>query len=175
MNQVFKPFFRKFVIVFFDDILVYSRSLTEHVTHLQLVLQCFVEHNFFSKGRKCQFLQQAIKYLGHLVSSDEVKADRAKIEAMTSWPQPTNRKQLSGFLGLTGYYCCFVVHYATITAPLTVLFKKDHFYWTAEETKAFVRLKQVMIETLVLRLPDFSKTFVMETDASSVGIGGVLM
>lgn len=174
MNQVFKPFLR-FVMVFFDDILVYSKSMVDHANYLVLVLQCKVENNFVAKGTKCLFFFQTSMYLGHLVSHKGVRADPAKIDAMTSWPQPKTLKQLRGFLGLTGYYHRFVAGYATIAALLTELLKWDNFKWTLEATQAFEKLKQIMTETPVLHLPDFSKTFVVETDASNLGIGGVLM
>lgn len=175
MNQVFRLFLRKFVIVFFDDILVYSRSLDEHMQHLHLVLNCLMDNSFFAKGSKCTFFQQSIEYLGHLVSAEGVRADPSKVEAMTEWPQPKNIKQLRGFLGLTGYYRRFVSHYATLAAPLTELLKKNNFVWSEKTIVAFERLKQAMLSTPVLRLPDFTKTFVVETDASNVGIGGILM
>lgn len=175
MNQIFRPFLRRFVIVFFDDILVYSRSSKEHVQHLCEVLQCLLSHNFFAKGSKCHFFQKSIEYLGHLVSGEGVRADPSKVEAMNNWPQPKNLKQLCGFLGLTGYYRRFVAGYATIAAPLTELLKKDSFVWGEKATIAFECLKQAMMKTPALQLPDFGKTFVVETDASNVGIGGVLM
>lgn len=175
MNQIFRPFLRRFVIVFFDDILVYSRSLEEHVQHLCEVLQCLLTNRFFAKGSKCQFFQHTIEYLGHLVSKEGVRADPAKVEAMNQWPIPKNLKQLRGFLGLTGYYRRFVAGYATIAAPLTELLKKDSFVWDEKATLAFQCLKEAMMHTPVLRLPDFDKPFVVETDASNVGIGGVLM
>lgn len=175
MNQIFRPFLCQFVIVFFDDILVYSANDTDHAGHLCQVLECLAENHFFAKGSKCQFFQHTIEYLGHLVARDGVKADPAKVDAMSSWPQPTTLKQLRGFLGLTRYYRRFVLYYATIAAPLTELLKRDNFKWTDEAMRAFERLKRAMTETLVLRLPDFSKTFVVETDASNVSIGAVLM
>ncbi|KAH7518588.1 hypothetical protein FEM48_Zijuj09G0187300 [Ziziphus jujuba var. spinosa] len=140
-----------------------------------MVLQCLTENSFFAKESKCQFFQSTIEYLGHLVSGEGVRADPTKVEAMISWPQPKNLKQLWGFWGLTGYYRQFVVHYAAIVAPLTDLLKKDNFLWMAEVTEAFEKLKRVITETPVLHLSDFSKTFVVETDASNVGLGTVLM
>ncbi|XP_062075982.1 uncharacterized protein LOC133780122 [Humulus lupulus] len=175
MNHVFRPFLRRFVTVFFDDILVYSRSCEEHVSHLRSVLQLLRSHNFYAKRSKCQFFRDTIEYLGHIVSFQGVRADPAKTDAMVNWPTPSTLKQLRGFLGLTGYYRCFVAQYATIAAPLTALLKKDNFHWSTEAAEAFTKLKIAMTTTPVLHLPDFSKTFVVETDASNVGIGGVLM
>ena len=175
MNHVFRPFLRRFVTVFFDDILVYSRSLAEHVEHLRSVLTLLRSHHFYAKRNKCHFFRESIEYLGHIVSSEGVRADPSKTEAMVKWPTPSSLKQLRGFLGLTGYYRRFVAGYATIAAPLTSLLKKDSFHWSFEATEAFTKLKSAMISTPVLHLPDFSKTFVIETDASNVGIGGVLM
>nr|XP_048324611.1 uncharacterized mitochondrial protein AtMg00860-like [Ziziphus jujuba var. spinosa] len=148
MTQIFKLFLCRFVIVFFDDILIYSRSQADHAHHLSLVLQCLLENQFFAKGSKCQFFQPSIEYLGHLVSREGVRADPTKIEAMTSWPQPTNLKQLRDFLGLTRYNRRFVGHYTAIAAPLIELLKKDNFIWTTEAASAFEKLKQVMTELL---------------------------
>ncbi|XP_062099393.1 transposon Ty3-I Gag-Pol polyprotein isoform X1 [Humulus lupulus] len=174
MNQVFKPLLRHCVIVFFDDILVYSKTGEDHRCHLRLVLQKLRDHQFYAKGSKCKFFQPAIDYLGHLVSAQGVQADPSKIAAMVEWPQSRTIKQLRGFLGLTGYYRRFVAHYATIAAPLTKLLK-DNFVWTEQAEIAFRQLKSAMTKTPVLILPDFSKIFIIESDASNVGIGAVLM
>ena len=104
MNIICKPYLRKFIIVFFDDILIYSRTLTEHTSHLNLVFACLPKNQFHIKLSKYSFCQNQIDCLGHNVSTGVVKVDPAKIETMTSRPQPKNRKQLRGFLGLLGYY-----------------------------------------------------------------------
>jgi hypothetical protein len=113
--------------------------------------------------------------LGHLVGKDGVKVDLKKIEAMQDWPHPKTLKILRGFLGLTGYYHKFVKNYGKIAAPLTALLKKNYFTWTPAPAQAFQTLKMAMCTTLVLALPDFTKTFVLECDASGKGIGVVLV
>lgn len=154
---------------------MYSSSIKDHLNHLDLVLQCLLTNSFFVKLSKCLFCQESIDYLGHIVSSKGVHADPTKLDAMMKWPPPSNVKQLRGFLGLTGYYRRFIANYATIAAPLTDLLRHDSFSWTTAATAAFSALKQAMMAAPVLRLPDFSKEFVIETDASNFGIGAVLM
>jgi len=175
MNQLFSQYVRRFVIVFFDDILIYSASLEDHLQHLELVFTSLKTHCFFVKLSKCLFCQESIEYLGHIVSSRGVHADPAKLEAMEKWPTPVTVKQLRGFLGLIGYYRKFIAHYASIASPLTDLLKHDAFTWNEAAQRAFLALKQAMLAAPVLSLPDFSKYFVIETDASNVGIGAVLM
>lgn len=123
---------------------------------------------------KCEFLQSQVAYLGHVISKDGVAVDENKVKDMLSWPVPQNVKALRGFLGLSGYYRKFVKDYGTYAKPLIMLLQKDNFHWTEEATQAFVLLKKVMANTLVLRLPDFFKAFTVESDASDTGIGAVL-
>jgi hypothetical protein len=125
------------VIVFFDDILVYSRTWEEHLRHLNTVFQCLLEHQFFLKQSKCSFAQSSISYLGHIVSAEGVGPDPEKIDAMINWPVPTTIKKLRGFFGLTGFYRKFIHNYATIAAPLTALLKKDSFGWNDAAQNAF--------------------------------------
>lgn len=121
MNHIFKPFLRKFVLVFFDDILIYSTTLEEHQHHLTVVLNILKNHQLFAKKSKCSFGCQEIEYLGHLISKKGVRADPKKIESMLNWPFPSTLKSLRGFLSLTGYYRKFIKGYGFIAAPLTSL------------------------------------------------------
>ncbi|XP_042016453.1 uncharacterized protein LOC121764507 [Salvia splendens] len=175
MNAIFQPLLRKCVIVFFDDILIYSPTIELHSSHLEAVLELLHANNFFVKLSKCSFCSMSVEYLGHIIDEGHLKADPTKIQAMTAWPKPGMVRQLRGFLGLTGYYRRFVAHYAMIAAPLTDLLKKEAFRWSPEAEEAFAALKQAMTSAPVLQLPNFDLPFCVETDACDVGIGAVLM
>lgn len=175
MNEVFAPFLRKFVIVFLDDILIYSPSWEDHLKHIKLVLEKLRESQFYAKISKCSFGQTSIQYLGHIISDQGVATDPDKTAVMEQWPLPTTVTELRGFLGLTGYYRKFVQNYSIITKPLTQLLTKKGFQWTHEATTAFNQLKTAMISTPVLALPDFGLPFTIETDACDSGVGAVLM
>jgi hypothetical protein len=175
MNTIFKPLLRHCVLVFVDDILIYSPTLEAHVDHLQQVFTVLNEHQLLLKRSKCSFAQQSLEYLGHIISRQGVATDPKKIEAVVNWPSPTDAKQLRGFLGLSGYYRKFIRNYGLLSRPLTDLLKKDTlFHWTPQLQLSFDTLKQALVSAPVLVLPDFSKSFTIETDASSAGIGAVL-
>jgi hypothetical protein len=175
MNSIFKPFLQKLVLVFFDDILIYSKSWEDHVQHVDKVLQLLKEKQIYAKPSKCFFGVKEVEYLGHILSHDGAKVDPNNIKAMMDWPIPKTLKNLRGFLVLTGYYRKFIWNYGRIEAPLTTLTKKDAFSWTLEATKSFEQLKEVMCKAPVLTTPDFTKTFIVECDALGNGIGIVLM
>lgn len=174
MNSIFQKHLRRFVLVFFDDILVYSKTWAEHILHLQQVLNILKEHQFFAKYSKCHFGVPQVDYLGHIISAKGVAVDPSKIEAMVAWPAPKTLTALRGFLGLTGYYRRFVRNYAAIAAPLSDLLKKSAFSWSTDSQQPFEELKQVMVSLPILALPNFLQEFEVTTDASGTAIGAVL-
>ncbi|XP_072062250.1 uncharacterized mitochondrial protein AtMg00860-like [Arachis hypogaea] len=174
MNRIFQPYLRKFIAIFFDDILIYSRTWADHLENLKTTLAVLRTHDLYAKASKCSFGQNQVDYLGHVVCSMGIKVDPSKIEAIQAWPKPTSLKQLRGFLGLTGYYRKFVLGYAQLAHPLTELLKKNCFHWGAEADMTFDKLKTAMTHTPVLSLPNFSQRFTVETDTSNTGIGAVL-
>lgn len=175
MNQILAPLLRKCVVVFIDDILIYSKSYEEHVEHIRMVFELLREHQFKVRQSKCTFAQQKLKYLEHVISDRGVATDPSKVAIVQNWPTPTTVKELRGFLGLAGYYRRFVRNFGMISKPLTNLLKKGQlFVWTPITEQAFQALKQALLSSPVLALPDFNKTFVVETDASEKGIGVVL-
>jgi len=173
MNEVLRPFLRKSVLVFFDDILIYS-SYTEHLRHACAVLSVLREHSLFLKRSKCSFAEQSVTYLGHIISADGVAMDPSKIEVVQSWPQPRSIKALRGFLCFTGYYRRFINDYGANAAPLTALLKKEAFIWSPLATEAFVKLKNALTSGPALQLPDFTTGFIVDCDASGSGFGAVL-
>ncbi|BBN68169.1 NB-ARC domain-containing disease resistance protein [Prunus dulcis] len=174
MNSVFRTYLRKFVLVFFDDILVYSNSFTDHLAHLQQIFELLRANQLQVKMSKCSFGQRSVDYLGHTISAAGVGVDRKKIQCIETWPKPATVKGLRGFLGLAGYYRKFVKNFGLISKPLTDMLRKDGFVWSMEAEKAFETLKDALTTTPILALPDFNKEFVIECDASNGGIGAIL-
>lgn len=174
MNQVFQDVLRKFVLVFFDDILIYSPTWPTHLQHLENVLSTLQQQVLYAKLSKCSFGLLEVDYLGHTVSGHCVAMDKTKVQVVLVWPRPQNVKQLRGFLGLTGYYRSFIKAYAHIALPLTNLLQKDSFCWTPQTDTTFQQLKQAITSAPVLALPNFQQPFIVETNSSGTGIGAVL-
>jgi hypothetical protein len=170
MNKVFAPLMRKIMLVFFDDILIFSKSLEEHTSHLQTVLQVLKDNKLYAKISKCVFATKQVEYLGHVISEHGVATDPQKIAAIKEWPIPTTITQLRGFLGLAGYYRRFVKDFGIICRPLHDMLKKNYFSWTAEQTTAFNILKDRLTSAPVMALPNFSLPFTLETDACGTGL-----
>lgn len=127
MNDLLRPHLRKFVLVFFDDILIYSPSIVDHLAHLKIVLDLLVSNQFFAKFSKCVFAVDSVHYLGHIISSGTMTQDPSKVAAIKDWPPPRSLSALRGFLGLTGFYRRFVRNYAILAAPLTDLLRGSKF------------------------------------------------
>src|SRR5688572_23431403 len=176
MNRIFKPFLDLFVVVFIDDILVYSRSKEDHEGHLRIVLQVLRDEKLFAKFNKCEFWLREVAFLGHVVSGDGIKVDPKKTEAVKNWPRPLSSSDIRSFLGLAGYYRRFVEGFASISSPLTKLTqKKEKFQWSLDCEKSFQELKDRLTKAPVLTLPEGTDGFVVYCDASRVGLGCVLM
>ncbi|XP_040244116.3 uncharacterized protein [Aegilops tauschii subsp. strangulata] len=170
-----KPVNRKCVLMFFDDILIFSHTLDEHKEHLRQVLALLRKDQWKVKLSKCAFGQQQLVYLGHVISSKGVATEPSKVKAVVEWPTPINVKEVRGFLGLAGYYRRFIRHFGMLARPMFNLLKKGvPFVWTSIIEQAFQALKNQLITAPVLALPDFSQQFVIETDASDKGVGAVL-
>jgi len=143
MNNVFKEQLCKFILEFFDDILVYNATWEEYLQHLRITLKILGRHHLFVKREKCQFGQIEVHYLGHVISQEGVHVGPEKISAMVQWPKPQTPKAMRGFLGLKGYYRKFIQDYGKIAAPLTHMLKKNSFKWTALAEVAFQKLKDI--------------------------------
>ncbi|KAL0534799.1 hypothetical protein IC582_029093 [Cucumis melo] len=176
MNRVFREFLDTFVIVFIDDILIYSKTEAEHEEHLRMVLQTLRDNKLYAKFSKCEFWLKQVSFLGHVVSKDGVSVDPAKIEAVTGWTRPSTVSEVRSFLGLAGYYRRFVENFSRIATPLTQLTRKGApFVWSKACEDSFQTLKQKLVTAPVLTVPDGSGSFVIYSDASKKGLGCVLM
>jgi hypothetical protein len=176
MNSVFMPELDKFVVVFIDDILVYSKNKEEHVGHLHVVLQRLREHRLYAKLSKCDFWLKEIKFLGHTISQAGIAVDPDKVQEVMNLKPPTTVRLIRSFLGLAGYYRRFIPDYSRIAKPITELLKKEaKFVWGQKCEDAFHALRQHLTTAPVLAQPDSSKPFDVYCDASGTGLGCVLM
>jgi hypothetical protein len=175
MNDVLRPFLCRFVLVFFDDILIYSSTWADHLCHIHAVLSELRRHQLFIKCAKCAFSAPSVSYLGHIILEAGVAMDPAKVQAIHDWPTPRSARAVRGFLGLMGYYRKFVHNYGMVAAPLMTLLKKDGFFWSPEAATAFDALKFVVTSAPILAMPDITKPFIVECDASTYGFDAVLI
>ncbi|XP_051130737.1 uncharacterized protein LOC127251190 [Andrographis paniculata] len=176
MNHVLRAFIGKFVVVYFDDILVYSKSENEHVEHVRLVFQRLREEQLYANFKKCIFHTNEVVFLGFVVSEDGLKVDETKVKAIKEWTPPMNVGEIRRFLGMCGFFQRFVPGFSLIAAPLTSLLKKGvPFKWEQAHQEAFETLKAKLTQAPVLALPNFEKTFELECDASGKGMGAVLL
>lgn len=175
MNTILAEFLRKFSLVFFNDILIYSTSLADHVDHLKYVLVVLRENKLYAKLSKCTFAQPEVEYLAHVINKEGVATDPSMISIIQNWPQPKSITELRAFLGLTGYYRRFIQGYGIIYRRLFDALKKNAFEWISKQSQAFEQLKHLMSHPPVLSLPDFSQPFIYEADASGNGMGAVVI
>ncbi|GKB08966.1 putative reverse transcriptase domain-containing protein, partial [Tanacetum coccineum] len=176
MNRVYKPYLDKFVIVFIDDILIYSRNKEEHVDHLRIILKLLKKEKLYAKFSKCDFWISIVQFLGHVIDSQGIHVDPAKIEAVKNWASPTTPTEVRQFLGLAGYYRRFIKDFSKMEKSLTKLTQKNKKYiWGEDQESAFQLLKQKLCEASILALPKGNDDFVVYCDASHQGLGAVLM
>jgi hypothetical protein len=174
MNDVLRPYLCRFVLVFFDDILIYSTSWVEHLQHIAIIFNELQAHHLHLKRSKCSFGMASVAYLGHVISADGVAMDTNKVAAIVAWPTPHSPHALRGFLGLAGYYQKFIWDFGIIASPLTRLLHRDVFAWDDEATAAFEDLKRALTMGPVLQMPNFDRLFIIDCDASGAGFGAVL-
>ncbi|KAK1797136.1 hypothetical protein P4O66_008526 [Electrophorus voltai] len=177
MDDIFQDMIDKSLIVYIDDILVFSRSETEHVDHVMAVLTRLRQHQLYAKAEKCEFCSKCISFLGCTLKPEALSMDPDKVTAIQGWPKPITVKELQCFLGFANFYRRFILGIGTIAAPLSDLLKKQsrkQLQWTSATDQAFLTLKGAFVSAPVLRQPDPSLPFIVEVDASDVGLGAVL-
>jgi hypothetical protein len=176
MNKVFMEELDKFVVVFIDDILIYSETAEEHAERLRIVLERLRQNQLYAKFSKCEFWLEKVAFLGHVLTAEGVAVDPEKIEAVLEWQQPKSVTDIRSFLGLAGYYRRFIENFSKIAKPMTELLKNNvPFVWSPKCEASFQELKSLLTTTPVLTLPDIRKDFVVYCDASRPGLGCVLM
>jgi hypothetical protein len=176
MNCVFHMYLDLFVVVFIDDILIYSTNHQEHGEHLKTVLNVLRKKQLFAKLKKCEFWMEKVSFLGHVISKDGIVVDPSKVEAVVNWERPTNVHEIRSFLGLAGNYRRFIESFSNLFGPLTALTKKNaHFQWNDKCEASYQELKKRLVTAPVLVLPRESEKFVVFSDASLKGLGCVLM
>jgi hypothetical protein len=176
MKKILMEYLDKFVVVFIDDILVYSRSEEEHEEHLRLVLQKLREHMLYAKLSKCKFWLKQVAFLSHIILKGGISMDPSKVQDILSWNAPTSVSKIWSFLGLVGYYWRFIKGFLKISKPMTELLEKDKkFKWTPTCVASFQELKKRLTTAPILVMLDTEKPFSIYCDVSGQGLGHVLM
>nr|GEV54476.1 putative reverse transcriptase domain-containing protein [Tanacetum cinerariifolium] len=176
MNRVCKPYLDKFVIVFIDDILIYSKNKEEHEEHLKLILELLKKEELYAKFSKCEFWISKVQFIGHMIDSKGIHMDPSKIESIKDWASPKTLTEIRQFLGLVGYYRKFIKGFSKIAKSMTKLTHKNvKFDWGEKEEAAFQLIKQKLCTTPILPLPKRSENFIVYCDASHKGLGVMLM
>ena len=176
MNGIYKPYLDLFVIVFIDDILIYSKSRKKHEEHLKIVLELLREKIRYAKFSKCEFCLDSVSFLEHVVSKDGVMVDPSKIKAVKSWVRPTNVTEVRSFFGLASYYRRFVKGFSSVASQLKNLTKQNvPFVWSDECEESFQNLNTLLTTAPILTFPVEGKNFIVYCDASYSGLGAVLM
>ncbi|KAD5318253.1 hypothetical protein E3N88_18199 [Mikania micrantha] len=176
MNRVCRPMLDRSVIVFIDDILIYSKNEGDHACHVREVLEILRKEKLYAKFSKCAFWLREVQFLGHVVNPEGIMVDPAKVETIMKWSPPKSPTEVRSFLGLAGYYRRFIQDFSKIATPLTKLTKKDVKYeWGPNQEQAFSVLKEKLTQAPVLALPDGNDDLVVYADASRQGLGCVLM
>ncbi len=175
MNEILRPFLDDFVIVYLDDILIFSKTVEEHDQYLRQVLGKLQAHQLYAKANKCEFFRTEVDFLGHIVGVDGLKMEPSKIKAIQDWPPPTSVTEVRAFLGFVNFYRKYIKNYSSITARLNDLTEKAQaFRWTKQHQEAFDRLKAAVTTAPMLMTANPAGDFVITTDASGYAIGAVL-
>jgi hypothetical protein len=176
MNKVFMEELDRFVVVFIDDILIYSEIVEEHEKHLRIVLERLRQQKLYAKFSKCEFWMEKVAFLGHVLSAEGITVDPSKVVLVTKWEQTLNVTDVRSFLGMAGYYRRSIENFSNIAKPMIELLKNNtNFEWSEECEKSFQELKKRLTTALVLTLLDIKKDFVVYCDASRQGLSYVLM
>ena len=170
MNTMLRPYIGKFVVVYFDDILVFSKNKEDHVHHLKVILDVLRKHQLYVNVKKCRFLQESLVFLGFVILAGGIKMDSEKVREILEWPSPRNIIEVISFHGLATFYRKFIRNFSSIVAPITDCTEGKEFRWTNEAEDSFKLLKKKVTEAPISEFPNFNKVFEVDCDASHTGI-----
>lgn len=174
MNEVLKPLIGKCVVVYFDDILIFSKTVDDHLLHLRVVLDILRTNQLYLKLKKCEFQESKLPFLGYIVAAHGLQVDEQKVAAIRDWPTPKTIHDVRSFHGLATFYHWFIWNFSFIVAPLTNFLKQGCFQWGPNQDASFSIIKEKLTIAFVLALLDFNKVFEIETNASMTGLGAIL-